>query len=411
MIESIFVKQHALAKHQEAPFLREREAYLQHLSARGRRQAQLQNCSMELLHIIRVMEICTLHEVSETEIRTAAERWAREDDVRRKLRGDKSSAARFSLAARGWFRFQGLLMQPSTPICHFDPILDRFRSAMQSRLAPDTLRTYLPRTRTFLRWAATRHENLLSISLQDIEEYLESRRINKWRPATQKAYCQALRTFLSYAESLGQCRAGLARSIRSPILRRRDTNVTGPSWKDVRRLIKDCSGSTWSDCRSQAILLLCSVYALRNSEVIRLSLDDFDWQSETFTVRRAKGGRTQQFPIQYEVGESIIRYLHNGRPHCPFRNLFISQHPPYRPLKTVGPAVKRRMVKLGIRSCNLGPHSLRHACATELLRKGTPLRDIANFLGHRDIDSVSFYARHDVRALREIADFNLAGVL
>ncbi len=142
-----------------------------------------------------------------------------------------------------------------------------------------------------------------------------------------------------------------------------------------------------------------------------MSLDDFDWQSETFTVRRAKGGRTQQFPIQYEVGESIIRYLHNGRPYCPFRNLFISQHPPYRPLKTVGPAVKRRMVKLGIRSCNLGPHSLRHACATELLRKGTPLRDIANFLGHRDIDSVSFYARHDVRALREIADFNLAGVL
>src|SRR5262249_28529235 len=149
-----------------------------------------QNRSMDLLHVIRVMKLNTLREVSESEIRTAAERWAGEEDFRRKMKGDKSSAARFSLAARGWFRFQGLLMQPSAPICHFDSILDRFNCAMQSRCAPETLRTYVPRIRTFLRWAATRHDNLLQLSLQDIEGHLESKRSNKWRPATLKAYCQ-----------------------------------------------------------------------------------------------------------------------------------------------------------------------------------------------------------------------------
>jgi hypothetical protein len=35
-------------------------------------------------------------------------------------------------------------------------------------------------------------------------------------------------------------------------------------------------------------------------------LDDFDWQNETL-LRRAKQGRVQQFPIQYEIGQAIIR--------------------------------------------------------------------------------------------------------
>jgi len=410
MIESIFVKQYAIAKHKQAPLLQEREAYLHYLAARGKCQPQLQNISMELLHVIRVMGIENFRKVNEAEIRLAAERWAREEDPRRMMRGNKSSAARFSLAARGWFRFHGLLTKPPIPLCCFDSAFNDYLAAMQSRLSPWTLSRYGSLTMPFLRWAATKHDNLFSISIEDIDEYLESKRPCKWRPATLAQQCQALRTFFTYAESRGWCRPGLAQGIQSPVVRSRDTSVAGPSWKDVRRLIKDCDGSSWSDCRAKAILLLCSVYALRNSEVVRLFLDDFDWRNETFTVKRAKGGGTQQFPLQYEVGEAIIRYLQNARPQCHCRALFISQHPLYRPLKSVGPAVERRMKRLGIKADNLGPHSLRHACATELLRKGTPLRDIANFLGHRDIDSVNFYAKHDFRALRAVAAFSLVGV-
>ena len=97
----------------------------------------------------------------------------------------------------------------------------------------------------------------------------------------------------------------------------------------------------------------------------------------------AKRGRTQQFPIQFEVGEAIIRYLQNARPHCSCRNLFVTLFGPYRPLESLWAVVSTRMKKLGIKAQNLGPHSLRHACATELLRKGTSLKDIADFLGHR----------------------------
>jgi len=72
--------------------------------------------------------------------------------------------------------------------------------------------------------------------------------------------------------------------------------------------------------------------------------------------------------------------------------------------------VSRRMRQLGIESEHLGPHSLRHACATRLLSKGASLQEIADFLGHRNIKSIGIYARYDTRSLRKVAAFSLAGV-
>ena len=160
------------------------------------------------------------------------------------------------------------------------------------------------------------------------------------------------------------------------------------------------------------MLFLCSIYALRASEVMKLTLDDFDWFNETFIVRRAKQGRIQQFPLQFEVGEVILSYLRNGRPTCKCRNLFVTLKPPYHCLgpQTLRNIVVSQMTTLGISSERNGPHALRHACATQLLRRGSSLRDIADFLGHRDMSSVFIYAKYDLRKLSQVADFSLAGV-
>jgi len=72
--------------------------------------------------------------------------------------------------------------------------------------------------------------------------------------------------------------------------------------------------------------------------------------------------------------------------------------------------VSRRFKLLGIQSERRGPHALRHACASHLLKKGTPLKDIADFLGHRDAKSIGLYAKFDTRALRNVAAFGLKGL-
>jgi len=125
-----------------------------------------------------------------------------------------------------------------------------------------------------------------------------------------------------------------------------------------------------------------------------------------------KAGRYQKYPLQYEVGEAILRYLTKGRPRCLCRTVFVTLGQPYRPLSAVAmwQIVSRRFELLGIPSEHRGPHALRHACATHLLRKGTSLKDIADFLGHRDSKSIGIYAKYDSGSLRKVADFRLTGL-
>ena len=74
------------------------------------------------------------------------------------------------------------------------------------------------------------------------------------------------------------------------------------------------------------------------------------------------------------------------------------------------------MVGLRLRSLNLslphyGPHALRHACATRLVAAGLSLKEIGDQLGHTDPDTTRIYAKVDLTSLREVADFDMGGVL
>ena len=58
-----------------------------------------------------------------------------------------------------------------------------------------------------------------------------------------------------------------------------------------------------------------------------------------------------------------------------------------------------------------GPHALRHACAARLLADGLSLKEIGDQLGHMDPDTTRIYAKVDLVGLRQVADFELGGVL
>jgi integrase len=181
----------------------------------------------------------------------------------------------------------------------------------------------------------------------------------------------------------------------------------------VRRLLDHDFGSGAAAIRAAAITALGAIYGLRSSEIVNLKLGDFDWTNELVTIRRSKNGRVQQFPIQLEVGEKIIHYLQKARPQCKHRNLFCALTPPYRPMNpnSLWVIVASRLKILGISSQNQGVHALRHACATHLLHTGAPIGDIADFLGHGNLRSVSVYAKQDMESLRKIAAIDLQVIL
>ena len=73
--------------------------------------------------------------------------------------------------------------------------------------------------------------------------------------------------------------------------------------------------------------------------------------------------------------------------------------------------VASRLRPLGVSLLHYGPHALRHACATHLLDRGHSLKEIGDYLGHVRPDSTRVYAKVNVAALRNVAEFSLEGLL
>lgn len=414
MIENIFLEEQAArTRFRMAPCLEEREQFLAHLLRRGLGHSRLRSISGYMLQIVRLMGLTTFRTVGLGDIENVAKAWDAYRGPDRRRRPGKPACA-LTFVAKNWFRFHGRLAIPPAPVHPFDKEIRDFIEFMRSThcMSPFTVLGYSSRAKLFLTWLAQRGCSLTDVSLNDVDEFFEAKRAHGWRLSTIANHAQALRAFFLHAGARGWCAPRVAAGIRKPVVPKYDGVAKGPTWKDVRRILRHDTKTTTPSLRGHAILLLCSIYALRSSEVAGLRLSDIDWREETFCVKRAKRGGYQQYPLQYEVGEAILRYLTKGRPRCSCRNVFVTLGQPYRPL--AAPAmwqiVSRRFELLGITSERHGPHALRHACATRLLKKGTSLKDIADFLGHRDSKSIGIYAKYDTRSLRQVAAFRLRGL-
>jgi len=159
--------------------------------------------------------------------------------------------------------------------------------------------------------------------------------------------------------------------------------------------------------------MLFAIYGLRASEVATLRLEDIDWEHDIISVTRVKGRGRQIYPLSITVGNAILRYLHEVRPSCSKREVFLTFSVPLRPISGGGlySLTKRHMLQLGISSPHMGPHSLRHACAEHLLKEGFSLKEIGDHLGHRSCSATRIYAKVDLPGLREVATFDLGGLI
>jgi site-specific recombinase XerD len=113
------------------------------------------------------------------------------------------------------------------------------------------------------------------------------------------------------------------------------------------------------------------------------------------------------------VGGSIFRYLKEVRPKSACREVFLTRHAPIGPLSggAMWAVVARQLRSRALSIAHHGPHSLRHACATRLINQGLSLKEVGDHLGHRDLEATRIYAKVDLVRLRQMADFDLGGLL
>lgn len=166
----------------------------------------------------------------------------------------------------------------------------------------------------------------------------------------------------------------------------------------------DCSNPV--ELRDYAIARCLLDLGLRGDEVAHLTLKSVDWRNGTLTLDTSKSKRVQQLPLPVPTGEAIARYLRYGRPQTTDRNLFVRHRAPAdTPLSVaaIRNAMNRAFVRCGLRDQFCNTHVLRRTTATRLQRAGASVKEIADLLRHRSIDTASAYARVDLEGLRAVA--------
>ena len=99
MLETLLEHPFFLNRHRDAPLLNEREVFHRHLQQQGTSRVALWNLSGELIHVLRLLQMEKLRDVSQEEIHRAAQRWARQQRSNPNAHSYGNSASFFNLCS------------------------------------------------------------------------------------------------------------------------------------------------------------------------------------------------------------------------------------------------------------------------------------------------------------------------
>jgi integrase/recombinase XerD len=212
----------------------------------------------------------------------------------------------------------------------------------------------------------------------------------------------ALRSILRYLHVAGETAIPLVSTVPSSARWRQASLPKALDPAEARAVLARCDRRTTMGRRDYAVVLLMLRLGLRACEVAALTLDDIDWVNGEIVVH-GKGATTSRLPLPVDVGEGLVAHLRRRPRQAPTRVLFLRSRAPCRAATTsaivaiAGRALRRAGVATG------GGHRLRHTAATQMLRGGASLTEIAQVLRHRHIDTTAIYAKVDRDRLRSLA--------
>lgn len=248
------------------------------------------------------------------------------------------------------------------------------------------------------------------------------RQLRSWRPTDLGEYVSGAARHIKPGS--GQVLASSIRSFARFLLlnryTRHDLSVGVPTfahWRlsalpavvereHLEKLVAAVDPSTPIGRRDRAVLLCLVDLGMRAADVAAIRLDGVNISSATLRLDRPKPRRTEHLPMTRRLTAAIKEYIRRGRPSTPHPELFVIHRAPRgQPLKPLGirGIVIRAAADIDLAGVISGTCVIRHSVASSLINAGSPIKDIADLLGHRSIDTTAIYAKVDLRSLAAVA--------
>jgi len=301
----------------------------------------------------------------------------------------------------------GLASSPAPPPTPLDAVLQLFDSHLRDErgLVEATRERYLRELR--LRLSARCGNEGIEMSrwtAQEVRDFVAGRAAFSLHAA--RVLGVALKGFLRFLTLRGEPVGHLVAAVPMTSRSRLAGLPRGLSEEQLSRLFRSVDVSTAIGLRTRAIIECLVSLGLRAGEVAALHLGDIDWRAGMLRINTSKGRRSDVLPLPQTVGRALVAYLKRGRPKTVDSHVFVRHFLPVgEPLIShdITMTVRRAFRRAGLVLPSMGAHVLRHTTASRLARAGVSLKDIADAMRHRDLDTTRIYTKVDWPRLAEVA--------
>lgn len=193
------------------------------------------------------------------------------------------------------YEVMGIPDPPWRPIESLPPpagaVLRDYASQLrQQRGSPEsTIRKKIEHVRKLLKHLGAAGKTWRSLSLSDIDAFLIDC-TRHFARATTADIAGSVRSFARFLLASGRIRQDLADAVISPVQPKFERPRRALPWEDVQRLLRAVDTRSACGLRDHALLLMMSTYGLGAGEVIRMQLQDIDWNAGTLQMLRPKTG-------------------------------------------------------------------------------------------------------------------------
>ncbi len=280
-------------------------------------------------------------------------------------------------------------------------------SEKSRRVMAHSLKTIQETIRRPFQWEALRYSHTRALQTALNERY---------SPASVNRIMAALRGVLKECRRLGlMSYEDYAQAVDfKPVKDERLPAGRDLSYREIKALVEVCRADDKQakGARDAAMIAILYTCGLRRSELSRLEVEDFDFDSGRLIVH-GKGRKERRVYVKNRARYLLDQWLswRGSEPGALFlpvtkngkimrRSPSLSGPPPLRAAgitdQTVFDMLKSRGVEAGID--NFSPHDFRRTLAGDLLDKGVDLATVAEILGHADVNTTRRYDRRGERA-------------